>query len=151
MQGKTLVPLMENDKNIHQSIFSEVNYHACYEPMRCIRTERFKYIKRYEQDLSVIPANIDDSPGKKRIMDCGYASKLHSREELYDLYMDPLERVNYADSTDYSDVKKALSDELYKWMEDTKDPILLGKIEPPKGASLNSRTSLSAEEKTYMV
>lgn len=30
---------------LHDCIFAESNYHASYEPMRCIRTERYKYIR----------------------------------------------------------------------------------------------------------
>ena len=29
-------------------IFSELTYHAAYEPQRAIRTERFKYVRRFD-------------------------------------------------------------------------------------------------------
>ena len=37
----------EADK-LHEAIFASVNYHASYEPKRAVRTERFKYIRRFD-------------------------------------------------------------------------------------------------------
>lgn len=48
LDGTSVMPLIrEENKEIREDIFSQVNYHAAYEPMRSIRTKRYKYIRRF--------------------------------------------------------------------------------------------------------
>jgi N-sulfoglucosamine sulfohydrolase len=35
---------------VRSEIFSELTYHAAYEPQRAIRTDRFKYVRRFDDD-----------------------------------------------------------------------------------------------------
>ncbi len=47
LQGTSLLPLpREEVEQLHDAIFAEVTYHAAYEPMRAVRTPRWKYIRR---------------------------------------------------------------------------------------------------------
>ena len=47
-----------------EEIFAEVNYHASYEPKRAVRTQRWKYIRRYGDRTAPVLPNCDDSPSK---------------------------------------------------------------------------------------
>ncbi|MEJ5199792.1 MAG: sulfatase, partial [Anaerolineae bacterium] len=57
LEGKALTPLLDGTATaIRDEIFAEVTYHAAYEPMRCIRTDRWKYIRYFDDyDLVVKP------------------------------------------------------------------------------------------------
>lgn len=47
-EGVSPVPLVDGDADrARPCIFAEVNYHLGYEPQRCVRTTRWKYIRRY--------------------------------------------------------------------------------------------------------
>ncbi|MGE9290010.1 MAG: sulfatase family protein [Puniceicoccales bacterium] len=42
LQGQSLLPIFEDpDVTIRDAVFAEVTYHAAYEPMRCVRTDRY--------------------------------------------------------------------------------------------------------------
>ena len=47
---------------INEEIFAEVNYHASYEPKRAVRTQRWKYIRRYGDRTAPVLPNCDDGP-----------------------------------------------------------------------------------------
>src|SRR5207247_1678035 len=48
LQGRSLLPLLHGEaEEVNDEIFAEVTYHAAYEPQRCVRTRRWKYIRRY--------------------------------------------------------------------------------------------------------
>ena len=49
---------------IHDEIFAEMTFHAAYEPQRAIRTERWKYIRRFDDYPHPVLANCDDSASK---------------------------------------------------------------------------------------
>lgn len=48
--------------------------------------------------------------------------------QLFDLSLDPVERVNLIEKEDYQEIAKKLSTQLDTWMKETKDPILNGVI-----------------------
>ena len=92
VQGTSLLPLVNGQaREIRGEIFAEVNYHACYEPQRCIRTPRFKYILGFDQRQNPLLPNSDDSPTKDLLMDHGWGQRTLEREQLYDLVFDPHE------------------------------------------------------------
>lgn len=125
----------ETDK-VNEQIFSEVTYHASYEPMRCIRTERYKLIRRYDYHLGIVPANIDQGSSKDFLMESGVMRRPVTREMLFDLYLDPIERENLVGDSAYLEVYNGLSSRLSKWMEDTNDPLVdvLHRVPAPEGA-----------------
>jgi len=56
--GTSVMPLIrEEKKEIRVDIFSQVNYHAAYEPIRTIRTKRYKYIRHYGDKKTPVPPN----------------------------------------------------------------------------------------------
>ncbi|WP_105616831.1 sulfatase family protein [Vallitalea okinawensis] len=144
LQGQSMVDLFEGDKEeIREELFSEVSYHAAYEPKRCIRTKRYKLIKHYDVHDQIVPANIDDSPGKSFLIEHDYLEYKVEREKLFDLYIDPVERVNLVNDERYSDIYQELSHRLDKWMEETDDPLLNGQIPLPEGAVANKLSTIS--------
>lgn len=150
LQGHSLLPLLKGEsESIRDEIFSEVTYHAAYEPMRCIRTNRFKYIKLFDDHNRHVPANIDDGPGKTFMLDNGMLKEKKEHEMLFDLILDPVERVNLIGNAEYGSVYRDLSERLRTWMERTDDPLLLGKVPAPAGARVNRLSSISPRLHEY--
>jgi arylsulfatase A-like enzyme len=150
LQGQSLMPLLRKETDeVRDEIFAEVNFHAAYEPMRCIRTDRYKWIRRYDHHRSSVPANIDDCPGKDFLIVHGYLETQRDAYMLFDLYLDPLERVNVADDPRYRDIREDLDARMRRWMERTNDPLLRGKVEKPKGAQINKLTCISAQTQDF--
>lgn len=150
LQGTSFLPVLENKREkIRDEIYSEVTFHAAYEPMRCIRTERYKLIKYFEPHGRPVPANIDDGLSKEFLVSSGYLESTISEEMLFDLYLDPVERENRIGEKEYEHIYEDLSQRLRQWMEDTDDPLLHGKVEKPEGAIVNKINCMSAEEKDY--
>ena len=115
-----------------REVFAEKTFHSYYDPMRCVRTERFKYIRNFEQSFAVeVPGDIQAGPIFRA------DPTLDSRDrpaiaELYDLDADPLEAVNLAGGEATREVERALSDHLWRWMEATADPLLNGPVPSPR-------------------
>jgi len=150
LQGVSLAPLLEGKVDqVRSEIFAEVSYHAAYQPLRCIRTERYKLIRAYDNGHDgPVPANIDDSPSKTFLIEAGLLEEKPAREMLFDLYLDPVERVNRVGDERYRGVYDELSARLDAWMEATNDPLRAGSVVPkPDGAVVNAVTALSPKER----
>ena len=126
-QGTSLLPLVNGQtRETRGEIFAEVNYHACYEPQRCIRTRRFKYIRRFDQRQHPVLPNSDDSLTKDLLMDRGWRQRTLEPEQLKDLVFDPHETRNLAADPDCQDHLRELRKRLDQWMQDTGDPLCQG-------------------------
>lgn len=144
LQGKSLVPLLEAASvKVRDEIFAEVTFHASYEPMRCIRTERYKLIQFFDHHHKIVPANIDDCLTKDFLLEHGYLEGTREREMLFDLYLDPVERINLIDNERYKEIYRDLSNRLNRWMQETNDPLLKGQVPMPAGAVVNKLSSVS--------
>ena len=151
LQGESLMPLMRGETpSVRDEVFTEITYHAAYEPQRAIRTDRHKYIRRYIDGPPVL-ANIDDSATKDLMIDLGWAERPVEREQLYDVLVDPNETVNLAADPGYADVRAELAARLEAWQRETDDPLLDGDVPAPAGARLSTREQRSAEEPTVTV
>jgi len=151
LEGNSMLPIFDNSKEeIRGELFAEVTYHAAYEPMRSVRTKRYKYIKYFDEE-NIIPANIDDSPAKEFLVKNNYLEKKHQREYLFDLYFDPAEKENLINDSDYKKVYQELKEKLFNWMQETNDPLLNSKerVEKPEDAVVNKKECLSAEENNF--
>ena len=143
LEGQSFLPLVTGEKNeIHDAIFAEINYHAAYEPMRCARTRRWKYIRRYDPRTRPVLPNTDAGLSKSVWLDCGWTDVLPVEEALYDLVFDPNEKKNLATDEKYGVVLEKMKQKLADWMLRTKDPLLQGEIPLPNTAHLNSRDQI---------
>jgi N-sulfoglucosamine sulfohydrolase len=126
LQGLSFMPLVNEEKSsVRDEIFAEVNAHAAYEPMRCVRTERYKYVRRLlEKHITPVLPNCD--PGLSKDVWCAHnwGEIEKPREELYDLMFDPQERRNLAAKPEMSDVLNDMRSRLERWMVETDDSVL---------------------------
>ncbi|MDH7571731.1 MAG: sulfatase, partial [Armatimonadota bacterium] len=127
-------------------LFGEVNYHAAYEPMRSVRTDRYHYIRRFDgRDRWVLP-NIDDTPTKEYLLAQGFAHEPREAEMLYDVVMDPDESNNLVHRPALAHVLGELRTRLERWMRETNDPLLAGNVPAPRGALANRPDGYSPRE-----
>ncbi len=151
LSGESFMDLLEHGGPGREEVFAEINHHAAPEPQRCVRTRRWKYIRRLSPDLGIVLPNVDDGYTKKLLVDGGLGRMVHRREELYDLLLDPLERINLAGDPSYADVLEEMRGRLRRWQEDTADPALDGEIPAPPDARLNDPRGLSPKDPSRTV
>lgn len=145
--GSNLLPLIRGERQeVRQELFGEVTYHAGYEPMRALRTNRYKYIRRFDDRLAPVLSNLDDGPTKYLLIESGLSDQRYPREELYDLIFDPQERNNLATQPDWEPLQARLSDHLKLWMEETADPLLDGPVPLPPGAFSSDPEDVSPKD-----
>jgi N-sulfoglucosamine sulfohydrolase len=135
LTGTSFLSVVRGEKQeVNEAIFSEVTYHSAYEPKRCVRTNRFKYQRRYDGRSAYVISNCDGGLSKSYWLSEGWQGKplLHV-EELYDLVFDPAERNNLADDPSCVDTLKAMRNRLDTWMHATDDPLLKGPVPLPAG------------------
>jgi N-sulfoglucosamine sulfohydrolase len=150
LEGTSIMPLMTGEKDdIRDELFSQVNYHASYEPVRAIRTKRYKYIKRYSEKLNPVLPNCDDGLTKQYWLDNGWKESMQYREELYDLVFDPNERNNLIADPSKHEIVQEMAGRLDRIMKETGDPMTKGFIKAPPDAILNPSDGLSPREKTF--
>ncbi|MCO5223149.1 MAG: sulfatase, partial [Thermomicrobiales bacterium] len=138
LQGYSMVPLLDGrSKRIRDEVFGEVTFHAAYEPQRVIRTDRWTYIRRFEDQEHPVLSNIDASPARDILLEHGWAERIWSRTSLFDNVVDPLQRDNLTDRPEHAIVEADLSRRLEAWMRATDDPLLAGPVPLPKGARVN--------------
>ncbi len=150
LTGKSMLPVIRGEvKEINEEIFAEVTYHAAYEPLRAVRTQRWKYIRHFgDQHTPVLP-NCDDGPSKALWVENGWRNRPVADEFLYDLMFDPAERANVAADPANSEVMKDMRDRLNRWMVATGDPLLQGPVPVPPGAVVNDPNGTSPQETPY--
>jgi hypothetical protein len=114
--------------------------------MRCVRTDRYKYIRRFGDRRRPVLPNCDDSPSKTLWVEAGWADRVLADEALYDLLFDPGETDNRATDPEMASVLADLRARLEKWMRETADPLLAGPVPVPPGARVNSPDQRSPRE-----
>jgi len=150
LQGVSMLPVLTGSADqVREEIHAEVTFHAAYEPMRCIRTTRYKYIRLYDDHGRHVAANIDDGLSKTFLTEHGLLEETRGQEMLFDLYLDPMERVNLAGRPQYAGIVQSMQDRLTSWMQRTNDPLLTGQVAKPAGARINKRSALSGQEQDF--
>lgn len=149
LEGKSFAEaFVDNKAFLDEYIFAEVNFHTSYEPVRCVRTKRYKYIKYYDETWNKVNlSNMDESVPKDFLMNNGLKEKVKYREGLFDLYYDPTERNNLADDSKYQEVLEKLRKVLLEKQVKTDDPILKGALEIKKGYKVNKVECETASSK----
>jgi arylsulfatase A-like enzyme len=152
LQGESLIPLLRGETGtIHEATFAEMTYHAAYEPQRSVRTERWKYIRRFDDFPGPVLANCDDSASKQIWLEAGWGERTVPREQLYDLVLDPAEMNNLAVDPSCGRALAEMRRRLDDWMRETEDPLLGGPVEPPPGAEVNEPWQVSPDEPTRRI
>lgn len=154
LQGRSILPLVRGEREtIRDAVFAEVNYHAAYEPKRCVRTDRWKLIRYYgEYERTVMP-NIDPSASKELLSRHNLAERVTPRERLFDLIYDPHETHNLADDPAYAGTLEEMRNRLDRWMRETGDPLLEhgGAVPAPRGAKINRVEGQSPKEEPIVI
>lgn len=152
LQGDSLMPLVRGEtERLHEAIFAETTYHAAYQPQRAVRTERWKYIKRFHDYEHPVLANCDDSESKNVLIEAGWGDRVVPEEQLYDLVLDPAEGNNLAGDAASREVLEELRQRLEAWMVETEDQLLDGPVPPPPGAIINEQWQVSPDDPVRIV
>jgi N-sulfoglucosamine sulfohydrolase len=147
LQGSSLMPLVRGEvERLHDAIFTETTYHAAYQPHRAVRTERWKYIRRFDDYPHPVLANCDDSESKDLLVAAGWGERIVPAEQLYDLVLDPAEGANLAGDPAHAGAFAEMRGRLDAWMRETEDPLLEGPVAPPPGAIVNEQWQVSPDE-----
>jgi hypothetical protein len=121
----------EEDGPVRDRLFAERSWGVFYDPKRCVRTDRYKYIVNFEFGNRVMGMAGDvlasDLPRH-------LPANIHHgipTEELYDLEHDPTEQDNLIVCTDVMPLLNEMRTSLRTWMEETDDPLLRGPVVSP--------------------
>jgi arylsulfatase A-like enzyme len=140
------MPLVRGEVDrLHDAIFTETTYHAAYQPHRAVRTERWKYIRRFDEYPHPVLANCDDSDTKDLLVAAGWGDEQVPEEQLYDLVLDPQEGHNVAEDPAKAEVLAQMRERLDAWMRETEDPLLDGPVLPPEGAIVTPQDQVSPD------
>lgn len=158
LQGESLVPLAEGKfEMIRDEVFAEVTWHSNYEPMRAVRTERWKYIRRFDDLGKPLMPGIDPSsnlgkwlteqvpntepgPTSRYLIENGWRPRSGQGEELYDLLLDPNESNDLSSLETHQESLAQMRNLLHAWMQETEDPLLRGPVKHPAAVSLDRET-----------
>lgn len=130
------------------AVFAEVNFHTSYEPIRSVRTARYKYVRHFDETwLRQNLSNVDGSPVKNYYLERGLADRPKPAEELFDLDYDVFETNNLAGDASYAEVLDEMRSRLEDFMRRTNDPLLAGPIEIKPTWKVNRRECVAAGSK----
>jgi arylsulfatase A-like enzyme len=133
VQGRSFLPLLTEEGaeyDERERLFAEMTWHDRYNPVRAIRTRRYKYIRSFWHLPKVyLTADVFASEAGREVRE-QFGSMLRPYEELYDLREAPQEEDNVVFEPKYQDARIELSRQLFEWLEATGDPLLDGPIVP---------------------
>nr|WP_114579277.1 sulfatase [Saliphagus sp. LR7] len=131
VDGRSFAPLLTSGEyEPRDRLFLEFTWHSKYNPMRAVRTDRYKYVRNFgDLPLVYIPAPLFSSAAGREVRAEFYGSQ-RPEEELYDLRSDPHERENLAEEPEHADQLSTLRDAVDQWMETTDDRLCEGAWPP---------------------
>jgi N-sulfoglucosamine sulfohydrolase len=131
IQGQSFLPLLQGGEyRSRDMIFAEKNTQAS-DVKRCVRTERYKYIRNYRAGPSLMFSTDLEISFTRRDMGNDHVAP-RPEVELYDLEADPRERNNLAGKPEFATVEQDLAGRLRAVQEETRDPLLEGTIPRPE-------------------
>ena len=146
MQGRSFAAALRGGAyTARPAVFSERNWHDNFDPIRSVRTERYKLIFNAAPHFPYRPAlDLEQSPSWASYLAQarrGALAPQHLRLlqpsrpmlEMYDLQNDPDEFVNIIDDPAHNGARKELLQRLGEWMHQTYDylpPAFTGSAEP---------------------
>lgn len=146
LQGTSIEPLArEPDSPVRHAHFSEITYHAAYEPVRAIRTEQWTLIRRFSDYPFPVLPNCDEGESRDYLLANGWAEQRYDLIQLYDNTLDPLNQVNVASLPENRSIVDELLARLSRWMEETDDPLRFGDVPLPIGGLTAPVDGLSPE------
>ncbi len=135
VQGVDLGPQLRGEiAQAREQVWLEKTYHGEYDPIRAIRTTRWKFVLNFEpRPLLQLPLDLEGSLTRQGMGD----DHLEPRpmQELYDLTADPDEINNLAEEPAHADVREQLHRQLLDFLTETGDPLLDGPIPNPDPAA----------------
>ena len=145
VQGRSFLSLLRGGEYTPNKMFFAEKNTSPDDINRCIRTERYKYIRNYNDGpILNLPTDIEASLTRRDMGDDHLTPR--PAVELYDLEKDPLEMDNLAGMPEIKEIENDLASRLDKFLEETKDPILGGSIpRPPEEADIIRRIQSSVK------
>ena len=124
LDGVSLLPAMESGARAREAVFFEKGWDNPNEPMRGMRTERYKYIRNFRPGWP-IPAVHDfiKACGKEAYLRA-YAGSVRPPEEIYDVSEDPAELQNLAGRPEYADLLADFRRQVENIMQRNADELL---------------------------
>jgi N-sulfoglucosamine sulfohydrolase len=131
LAGRSFLPLLTDDDYVpHERLFAEMTWHDEYNPVRAIRTDRYKYVRSFWHLPTVYLARDVYASEAGREVREAYSAPVRPYEQLYDLHTAPQEDENVALEPRYQDARLDLARQLHEWMVETDDPLLDGPVPP---------------------
>jgi N-sulfoglucosamine sulfohydrolase len=131
IQGRSFLSLLRGEDFAPRDIvFAEKNTSA-NDLKRCVRTDRFKYIRNFNPGPELLLATTCETSLTRRDMGNDHLEP-RPQFELYDLENDPTERRNLSGREEFSDVERKLAARLESIMRETDDPVFQGPIPRPE-------------------
>jgi N-sulfoglucosamine sulfohydrolase len=133
MNGRSFKSLLHGGAyEPHEAIFIERNFHGPFDPVRCVRTCDYHYMRNYHpQAIDYYPLPFE-LPADYRDEDKdSLPVKPRPEEELYHVRTDPMEFLNVAERPEHAGVKADLVGRMAQWMRDTDDFMLRGEVPQP--------------------
>lgn len=132
--------------NVRDRVYGEVNFHTSYEPMRSIRSNKYLYIKYFDDYSFYNLSNIDDSDSKDYYINTSLLGGEKSLELFYDLEKDCNQLNNLIDDASYSGIIDQFRLELYDYMVKTNDYLLDSDFKWNKNWIVNKRCAISPKD-----
>ncbi|WP_306060956.1 sulfatase family protein [Natronococcus wangiae] len=140
LDGRSFLPLLTSDGEYEERdrVFAEMTWHDMYNPVRAIRTERYKYIRNFWHLPAVyLTRDIFASEAGRMVRETDTVPP-RPYEELYDLRESPQEDDNLVFEPRYRDVRIDLARQLHEWMQATNDPLLNDPVVPGDYSTITS-------------
>lgn len=131
VQGKSFWNLLKDTRyHPREEIYAERTWHGTYDPVRCIRTQRYKLIHNFRPGKPpLVSPEFIEAVGV--IQTEKFFAKSRPEFELYDLANDPDELTNLYGDGKHEKEEDQLKSRINKFLKDTVDPILKGDIPHP--------------------